>query len=137
MKVREVCETVTKGADLVRESDSIPVVIRKTAEDPKTRAVYVINDRGEFVGIVSVRDLLRVVGAKYLARETMTVISYLTAKTARDIMQPPVSVSPDDELEEALRLAVHHDLGELPVVESGKVMGDINCFEILLNLKLE
>ncbi len=137
MKVKEVYQSVTEKAELVREDDSLPAVIQKVSRDPKSRSVYVVNEKEELVGIIDIRDLLRVAGAKYLHRETMTVISYLTAQKAADIMQPPVSVSPEDDIQEALRLTVQHDLKDLPVVEGGKVVGDLNCFEILLNVKFE
>ncbi len=137
MKVREVFETVTKGADLVLESDPIPEVIQKVAEDMRNRSVFVVNEREELVGIINVRDLLRVAGAKFLQQETLAIIPYLTAQKASDIMQPPASVSPEDDVEEALRLAVQNDLKDIPVVENGKVIGDLNCFEILLNVKFE
>jgi len=137
MKVREVFETVTKGADLVSEGDSIPKVIQKVSEDVTKRSVFVVNDRQELVGIINVRDLLRVAGAKFLQRETLTIIPYLTAQKASDIMQPPAFVSPEDDIEEALRLAVQNDLKDIPVIEDGKIVGDLNCFEILLNVKFE
>ncbi|MFQ5914386.1 MAG: CBS domain-containing protein [Nitrospinota bacterium] len=137
MKVKEVYKTVTTGVDLVRKDDSISAVIQKVARDFRTRSVFVVNDREELVGIINIRDLLRVAGAKYLSRETLTVVPYLTAQKASDIMQPPLSVSPEDDIEEALRLAVCHDVKELPVVEGGKVVGDLDCFEILLNVKFE
>ena len=137
MKVKEVYQSVTEKAELVREDDSLPAVIQKVSRDPKSRSVYVVNEKEELVGIIDIRDLLRVAGTKYLQRETMTVISYLTAQKAADIMQPPVSVNPEDDIQEALRLTVQHDLKDLPVVEGGKVVGDLNCFEILLNVKFE
>ncbi len=137
MKVKEVYQSVTEKAELVREDDSLPAVIQKVSRDPKSRSVYVVNEKDELVGIIDIRDLLRVAGTKYLHRETITVISYLTAQRAADIMQPPVSVSPEDDIQEALRLTVQHDLKDLPVVEGGKVVGDLNCFEILLNVKFE
>ena len=137
MKVKEVYDTITQGADLVREKDPIADVIRKVAENLASRSAFVVNDREELVGIINVRDLLRVAGAKFLSQETLTVIPYLTARTAADIMQPPFSLGPEDDLEEGLRLAVRHDLKDIPVVENGKVVGDLNCFEILLNVKFE
>ncbi|HJM43630.1 MAG: CBS domain-containing protein [Nitrospinota bacterium] len=137
MKVRDVFQTITKGADVVRETDPIPEVIRKVAQDFATQSVFVVDDGEKLVGIINVRDLLRIAGAKFLNRETLTVIPYLTAQKASDIMQPPYSVSPDDEIDEGLRLAVQHDLRDVPVVEGDKVVGDLNCFEILLNIKYE
>lgn len=137
MKVKEVFQTITKGADLVRETDPIREVIHKVARNPATRSVFVVDDSERLVGIINVRALLRVVGARFLNRETLTVIPYLTARKASDIMQQPYSVCLEDEIEEGLRLAVQHDLKDIPVVEDGKVVGDLNCFEILLNVKFD
>ena len=109
----------------------------KISKDLKTRSVFVINEEEELVGIINVRDLLRVAGAKHLQRDTRMVIPYLTANRATDIMQPPFFVSPEDEIDDALRLAVTHDLKDIPVVERGKIVGDLNCFEILLNVNFE
>ena len=127
MKVKDVFQTITKGPDIVRESDSIQDVIQQVSKDLRTRSVFVVNQEEELVGIINVRDLLRVAGAKYLQRHTLTVIPYLT----------PFSVSPEDEIDDALRLAVTHDLKDIPVVEGGKIIGELNCFEILLNVKFE
>ena len=137
MKVKDVFQTISKGPDIVRESDSIQDVIQQVSKDLRTRSVFVVNQEEELVGIINVRDLLRVAGAKYLQRHTLTVIPYLTAQRAADIMQTPFSVSPEDEIDDALRLAVTHDLKDIPVVEGGKIIGDLNCFEILLNVKFE
>ena len=137
MKVKDVFQTITKGPDIVRESDSIQDVIQQVSKDLRTRSVFVVNQEEELVGIINVRDLLRVAGAKYLQRHTLTVIPYLTAQRAADIMQTPFSVSPKDEIDDALRLAVTHDLKDIPVVEEGKIIGELNCFEILLNVKFE
>ncbi|MDP6086166.1 MAG: CBS domain-containing protein [Nitrospinota bacterium] len=137
MKVRDVFQSITEGADVVHENDSIPRVIQRVSEDYKTRAVFVLNDAEQLVGIISVRDLMRVAGARYLQQDTRTVLPYLTAAKAGDIMQTPYSVSSEDEIQDALRLAVEHDLKDIPVVEEGKVMGDLNCFEILLNIGFE
>ncbi len=137
MKVKDVFQTITKGPDIVRESDSIQDVIQQVSKDLRTRSAFVVNQEEELVGIINVRDLLRVAGAKYLQRHTLTVIPYLTAQRAADIMQTPFFVSPEDEIDDALRLAVTHDLKDIPVVEGGKVIGDLNCFEILLNVEFE
>ena len=137
MKVKNVFQTITKGPDIIRENDSIQEVLLKISKDLKTRSVFVINEEEELVGIINVRDLLRVAGAKHLQRDTRMVIPYLTANRATDIMQPPFFVSPEDEIDDALRLAVTHDLKDIPVVERGKIVGDLNCFEILLNVNFE
>lgn len=60
----------------------------------------------------------------------------LTSAILDDIMGEPISVSPDDDLEDALKIAVQHDLQDMPVTKNGKVVGDLNCFEILDNLNL-
>jgi len=44
---------------------------------------------------------------------------------------------PADDLEEALRLSVMHGIEDLPVVEEGKVIGNLDCFELIKGIKEE
>jgi len=56
-------------------------------------------------------------------------------KTARDIMQQPVSVRVDETVEKALEVAVKSWLEDLPVTDAeGRVVGYLDCFEIMKNL---
>ena len=53
------------------------------------------------------------------------------AVPARVLIRP---ARPDD-LEEALKMSVVHGIEDLPVVEEGKVIGNLDCFELIKGIK--
>ncbi|OGW17895.1 MAG: hypothetical protein A3G93_09100 [Nitrospinae bacterium RIFCSPLOWO2_12_FULL_45_22] len=134
MKVKDCYQQVTPHADLVREDTKIEDVIKVMSRNPASRAVFVVNEKEELVGIVSMQQLLNIMGIEYSKEDSITLISQVMAKTAADIMIPPQWVSPEDDLQEALKLAVQHSLQDIPVVSEGKVIGNLDCFEIINNL---
>jgi len=134
MKVKDCYQQVTPHADLVREDTKIEDVIKVMSRNPASRAIFVVNEKEELVGIVSMQQLLNIMGIEYSKEDSITLISQVMAKTAADIMIPPQWVSPEDDLQEALKLAVQHSLQDIPVVSEGKVIGNLDCFEIINNL---
>ena len=135
MKVRNHYRGVTPNADLVDIDASIEEVIGKVSENPASRSVYVVNDKQRLVGIISVKEILHIMGARYLKKRSVALAHGILAKTAADIMRDPEFVIPDDDLEEALRLSVMYDIEDLPVVDKGKVIGNLDCFELIKGIK--
>ncbi|MBI1986824.1 MAG: CBS domain-containing protein [Nitrospinae bacterium] len=134
MKVKDCYQQVTPDVDLVGEDTPIQEVIRVISRNPASRAVFVINEKGGLTGIIGVQQLLNLLGMRYSREDPLTLISEAMARVASDIMVPPRWVSPQDEVEEALKLAVQHNLQDIPVVDQGKVIGNLDCFEILNNV---
>ncbi len=88
------------------------------------RHVPVEDDSGQLLGLVSHRQLLRLVarGGK-MDQSTMV----------RDIMHPnPVSVSPDTTTVEAIRLMREKRLSCLPVLEDGKLVGLVTEYDLIV-----
>jgi CBS domain-containing protein len=135
MKVRDFCSQVTPAADLVRADTSIEDIIEIVSKNPAARSVYVVDDEDNLVGIISAREILNILGAKYLKKRSVNVAHSILANTAADIMRNAESVAPDDELEEALRISVIHGIEDIPVVEGGKVIGNLDCFELIKGVK--
>lgn len=135
MKVGDVYRKITKKVEKVHPEDKVEEVIKKVSRSKVSRAVYVVNESDELVGIIRMREILKILGMRYVQEDALTMLSDILAKTAKDIMIEPVSVSVDDNAEEALKIAVRYELEDVPVTKRGKVIGDLNCFEILLNIK--
>ncbi|RJP67551.1 MAG: CBS domain-containing protein [Candidatus Abyssobacteria bacterium SURF_17] len=135
MKVRDCYQRVTPEVDLVRTDTSIEDVIEIIAKNPASRSVYVLDENEELVGTISVREVLNILGAKYLKKRSIAVLHEILAQTASDIMKDAESVSLDDDLEDALKVAVVHGLEDLPVLEGGKVVGNLDCFELIKGIK--
>jgi len=72
---------------------------------------------GTLVGIVTRGDLEAKLGWDRLAWRRL-------GRRVEDAMTPhPFTVSPDDKIESAVELMLHHKIGGIPVVESGKLVG--------------
>src|SRR5690349_24634188 len=82
------------------------------------RAVPVI-DNGKLVGIVSDRDIRRHSGERE------------DAKIGRIMSGNPICISPDDTVNEAVRIILSYKIGGLPVIEGRNLVGIITTTDIL------
>lgn len=88
------------------------------------RHVPVEDDTGQLLGLISHRQLLRLVARGNRSDETITV---------RDIMRPdPVTISQDSTTVEAIRLMRDNRLSCLPVTENGKLVGLVTEYDLVV-----
>src|SRR5262245_14508192 len=82
---------------------------------PEVRAVYVVDDDGALVGVVTRKTLVtRVVAAGLDPRAT----------ALREISEEPhYALDPDVSAEEAFHFIEEHDAERVPVVEDGRLIG--------------
>ncbi|NPV26792.1 MAG: CBS domain-containing protein [Firmicutes bacterium] len=99
-----------------------------------------VMDRGKLVGIVTDRDLSEVSPSPATSLSVFE-INYLLAKTRiGDILpknQTVYTVSPDAYLEEAALLMREHEIGGVPVVDNGQLVGIItetNIFDAFIDI---
>lgn len=136
MKVKDCYHKVRGGVEVLKREASIDVVIDAICHEPTSRALYVVDDQERLVGIISMIEVFRLLGSQYLPREVLPHATSTMAQKAEDLMVPPVMVYLDDEIKAALRVAVIHQMEDLPVVDrEGKVVGNLDCFEILKGIK--
>ncbi|HMB39280.1 MAG TPA: CBS domain-containing protein [Wenzhouxiangellaceae bacterium] len=89
------------------------------------RHVPVEDDAGRLLGLISHRQLLRLI-ARGLDRETGPVM-------VRDIMRPdPKSIGPETTTVEAIRLMRENKLSCLPVTEDGKLVGLVTEYDLIV-----
>ncbi|RFF32189.1 CBS domain-containing protein [Wenzhouxiangella sediminis] len=88
------------------------------------RHVPVEDDSGQLLGLVSHRQLLRLIARGNRSDEGVTV---------RDIMRPdPITVTPETTTVEAIRLMRDNRLSSLPVVEDGKLVGLVTEYDLIV-----
>lgn len=88
------------------------------------RHVPVEDDSGQLLGLISHRQLLRLIARGNRSDSTITV---------RDIMRPdPMAVSPETTTVEAIRLMRDNRLSCLPVVENGKLVGLVTEYDLVV-----
>lgn len=136
---RVVRDLMTKDVIVVREATPYKEIV----EDLTTagvNAVPVVDADGRLVGIVSEGDLLLKEGhagrgVEHHRREHgLRRVEHGKARgvVARDLMTTPVtSVSPDASAAEAARLMHERRVKQLPVVETGSVIGIVSRRDIL------
>jgi len=89
------------------------------------RHVPVENDDGRLVGLVSHRDLLRLLSRGLLDKQTQPV-------TVAEIMtSDPITVTPNTSTLEALGIMRRQKVGCLPVVENDKLVGIVTAYDFL------
>lgn len=122
----------------VQESDPIREVVVKIAEDRETMVACVVDEAGRLKGVITPRELLKEVEVREFGVTRYRffgaeLLHLLTSRYAKDIMSPPVSVQPDDSVDEAITTMLDNWFYEVPVVDSeGKVMGEINYFGVVM-----
>jgi len=130
MVVREV---MTSAAVTVTPGTALKQAICLLDEDQIT-AMPVIDDAGHLVGVVSEADVLRdTVPADRRAHERLVEITGPTAHLAvTDVMTHlPISVSPDDDLAEAVEILVNTQVKSLPVVSDDHVVGMVSRRDVI------
>jgi CBS domain-containing protein len=83
----------------------------------------IVVDSGRVVGILTERDILkRIVDEGKKPEET----------TVEDIMsKPPITISPDADLETAIKVMFKNKIKKLPVVENGKLVGIVTFTDLV------
>ncbi|MBU2477220.1 CBS domain-containing protein [Candidatus Micrarchaeota archaeon] len=130
MKVRDVYEKNSGFVDKVLETDSIEKVIEVMAENKSTRTVFVVDAKMNLLGVITIREIFGQIFNK-MKPEILKIFNKKKDLKAGDIMKVVISVSLDDDLDNAFRAAIVSNLQDLPVCEKGKIVGELDCFELL------
>jgi CBS domain-containing protein len=111
----QIREVMTKNPRTVRPDDTA-VDAARLMRDEDTGIVPIVEDDDRLVGVVTDRDLaIRVIAEERDPRAT---------KVAEIASQNLVTIDPQQDLDEAMRLMAEHQVRRLPVVEEdGKLVG--------------
>jgi len=137
LKVKDVYKTISKKPTTVPVDAHLDEVVKAIIDDPVTRSVYVVDENMRFVGFITVLQLLRLTeikaGGDIPGRdETMKILRMETSLRIDEVMHHPIFVYENYLLLKILKNMVDEKVQELPVVNSErKIIGDLNCLEIL------
>lgn len=136
MKVRTVYDKNSAFVDKVQESDTIEKVIAVMGANKTTRTVFVVDKERNLVGLITIKEIFDCIFDE-MKPKIIKLFNKKKDLKARDIMRSAISVSLDDDLDNALRAAKAGNLQDLPVCKDGKVVGELDCFELLDGLVAE
>lgn len=118
--------TVTPGASVTGAS--------RLLQEHRIRHLPVV-ERGRLVGIVTDRDIRRVLPSPATSLEVHELLYLLDRLTVGEVMTAKViAVTPETPIEEAARLLVEHRIGCLPVLQGDRLAGIITETDLLAAL---
>lgn len=124
----QVQDLMTEGPVVITPSTSL-VEAYNLMFDHEIRRLPVVAD-GELVGIVTLSDILQATPG-YFDDADMETRLEMAARTVRDIMTyDPVTVAPEDTIQEAAERLLEYQISGLPVVQDGHVVGIITESDI-------
>lgn len=135
VRIKELLPFSGTNPAVVAAHATLREVAGKMIEDLRTREVYVRDDKGHFIGVITLRRLARCVFSSEIpGRQSPTsLLELVSAQTAKDLaLRKPAYVHEDDTFERLLAVMFRYDINEIPVVNSEKtIVGNINMLEIL------
>ena len=135
---RLAIEMLLAGTD-----DDLLAVMRRSAEQPETRVIGVVDAAGLLTGVLPVVRLAEAVIARVTPEALLTDIADMVdvtrfgqaigARVVREVMVEPAAVAPTATLEQAFRLMHERHLSGVYVVDSqGRPTGYLDLLELVL-----
>jgi CBS domain-containing protein len=134
MKVRDVYKKFSGRVDTVKPNTPINEVINIFMKNKKRRNVYVVDDSKNLIGLITVNEIFTSVRPDISPNKIVFFLKKDNIKTAKDVMAEPGMVRLDDDLEDALRTAKVFKIQDVPVCENGKLIGELDAFELVYGL---
>ncbi len=122
MKIRDLLKTKSRTVITIGPNDTVSAAVQKLAEYDRG-SLPVCNDKGELVGIVTERDIVRKCFKSLNACANFKVQDVMTKEVAFGI--------PDDDLEYAISAMKQKRIRHLPIVDKQKVVGMVSMRDLL------
>jgi CBS domain-containing protein len=133
------------GPLLAHREDDLLEVVRRSAAQPATRTIGVVDEDGRIIGIIRVLRLTESIVARVAPEAVMAGIKdaaevarfghAVEDRIAGDIMEPPATISPEATVSEAFREMHRHSVTGMYVVDSeGRPTGYVDLLELAIRL---
>ncbi|UCD83551.1 MAG: CBS domain-containing protein [Deltaproteobacteria bacterium] len=139
--LKEAGEIIRVEASVVAMKATLPEMVQKVIDNPRTRTLCVVDEEEKLIGIIPSRTLdddvfRRIVPEKFIQRHygAKKLLKYLAGPelTAESIMRRPRFAKPNSTLAEVLRILYENDLEGIPIVDDElKIVGYVDMHEIL------
>jgi len=122
MHVQQVLDK--KGSRLITLSCHLPVLnVAKVMATERIGTVMIVDDSGQLVGILSERDIIRVISQGSCDIAGLPASELMTKSL--------ITCSPDTGLEDVLTLMSKHSIRHLPVIDGDDLVGLISVRDVL------
>ena len=122
MKMRDLLKIKGRTVITIGPNETIAAAIQKLVEYDRG-AIPVCNEKGELVGIITERDIVR---KCFVRMESLANIKI------EDVMTKGVAIgAPDDDLDYAISVMKQKRIRHLPIIDQQKVVGMISMRDLL------
>jgi CBS domain-containing protein len=141
--IAEADEALEMSPVIVPATASLREVAERAVRNTGCRVIAVVDEGGRLVGVIPVRALvndifLKIVPEEFLGEITslqgvMKYASHLGARTAADVMLPPISVHPEETVRDAFERMQASRQNGLPITDADEVViGYVDQLELLM-----
>jgi CBS domain-containing protein len=120
-----VADVMTPGVESTSSAEALLDAAR-TMREGDFGSMPVVDD-GRLIGILTDRDIV--------VRAVAEGLDPAAARVGEVASRDPVTVAPDEALDEAMELMARHKVRRLPVVEDGRLVGVVSQADIALGAK--
>ena len=122
MKIRDLLKIKSRPVITVEPNETVTAAIKKLVDNDRG-SLSVCSDKGELVGIITERDIVR----KCFARSTAIV-----SIKVRDVMTEQVVIGiPEDDLGYVISVMKQKRIRHIPIVDNQKVVGMVSMRDLL------
>ena len=122
MNISQILKSKPRGVATARSEESIQDVASRLVQR-KIGAVIVVGESGKVAGIISERDIIRLIAAHGSKALSMSVSEGMT----RDVVSCTTHCTLDDLMETMTRGRFRH----MPVIEDGELVGIISIGDVV------
>jgi len=135
LTVEDVSESLITQPSVIGLGGSIRDVIDNMLDNPVARKVYIVDENGVLVGMITTATLLRLIGYRVGVRTgTLSFYKFLRDTLEEEVgkvMEKPVFVRSHVKLTDALFKMLDQHMNDIPVVDDdGKLLGELNSLEL-------
>lgn len=122
MNIGQILKTKARGVSTARAEDTIQEIATRLSQR-KIGAVVIVGENGKVVGIISERDIIRLIAEHGPKALTMSASSGMTREV--------VSCSKTSTLEEIMDAMTQGRFRHLPVIEDGSLVGIVSIGDVV------
>lgn len=122
MRVEDILKAKAEPMPIVRQSDSVFAAVRHMLAIRET-GLLIATPAGEVVGIITQKDVLRMIAERYTQLEKVEVWEVMSKSLT--------TISAEAPLDQALGVMTENHIHHLPVLREGKTVGLISLDDII------
>ena len=128
----KVSELMTKNVITVTPEDMVDKVF-VLFHFESIRHLPVVTDKGTLVGVISDRDIKKVLGPRHTThvKSDGTVLTVSSRKVRTMMRRQPFTIGPNEKAADAAAIMVKKKIGALPVIRNKKLIGIITATDVL------